>query len=238
MTSNHDSSNTNAEVNAVESFENEGNFSQVAGNREQLLTDREQFSTGAGNTADNAETADNAKSDDGSETSSEGSFDAIPDYGPTEDDDSTEPKSRFTKLLEWSLKLREDPEWQAAQDSWRSTHNERCRKIEELHPEVILDRSLDGEYLDWGMCPEQALGTFEGNPFYYRMRGNYATFEVWEAESVKDKKFPTWEVDPILFAENPEVIENDVLVGSTEDSETFLELLEALEPFDRKTHGF
>lgn len=236
MTSNHDSSNTNAEVNAVESFENEGNFSQVAGNREQFSA--KEHSIDSGKLSTDFDNVENFETVGSNENSSEGSFDVIPDYGPTEDDDSTEPKSRFAKLLEWSLKLREDPEWQAAQDSWRSTHNERCRKIEELHPEVILDRSLDGEYLDWGMCPEQALGTFEGNPFYYRMRGNYATFEVWEAESVKDKKFPTWEVDPILFAENPEVIENDVLVGSTEDSETFLELLEALEPFDRKTHGF
>lgn len=78
-----------------------------------------------------------------------------------------------------------------------------------------------------GWAPLQGEGyTNDGRVFYFRIRYNYASLEVWAHGAV-------WEDEPELVAVKYDLHENDPYLGALEGSElvdTFCELVDKLAP--------
>ena len=54
--------------------------------------------------------------------------------------------------------------------------------IEARLPQVKFERNPDGTRKGFGTIPEQAFGTIDGKPFYYRFRSDAASLSVWDSE--------------------------------------------------------
>lgn len=118
--------------------------------------------------------------------------------------------------------------------------HERSLELEAIYPNLKFARypedytipELAGKVLDWGAVPEQATGTLDGNPFYYRFRSNTGRLEVWDKNDVGESAgaAPNWNFDPILYCKVYDWVPGDDLLGWTEGTELFRYLIDNLSP--------
>lgn len=112
---------------------------------------------------------------------------------------------------------------------------ERVLELEALYPGLKFSRypeEAESEYagqpVGWGMIPEQATGTLDGNPFYYRFRSNYGKLSVWDKSRFTVDSVPSYRVLPILHAEVTNWIDGEDYAGATEGIALFQHLMENL----------
>lgn len=112
----------------------------------------------------------------------------------------------------------------------------RVSLIEQHRPQVRFTRHHDGTPIGWGVCPEQATGTIEGQPFYFRFRHDTARLSVWPAEicgeCINCEDLPTYTADPVLEATMAPVT-GEPLTSGVDDEATvnlFCNLVDGLHP--------
>lgn len=127
----------------------------------------------------------------------------------------------------------EDP-WDSSQeDAWR------VLELEALFPGLHFGRGEGGKPLNWGAVPEQAQGTWQGNPFYYGFRANSGNINVWEDHpSFTPGKLPHL-LEPRWIARVHDWVPGEDYLGYTEGIACFKHLLEALEevPPQKSNHA-
>lgn len=112
---------------------------------------------------------------------------------------------------------------------------ERVRELEAMFPGLEFTRfpaDLESEYagqpIGWGMVPEQATGLLDGNPFYYRFRGNCGSLSVWDGRRFTVDSVPSYNVIPILSASVTSWFPGDDYAGATKGVGLFKYLMETL----------
>lgn len=110
----------------------------------------------------------------------------------------------------------------------------RVQRIEAALPQVRFTRHHDGSVINFGLVPEQATGTIDGLPFYYRFRHDSARLSVYPARVGNDvfapEDMPTLGVHEVLVAHEGDVTGNEYagLLDDDEGVALFLRLVEGL----------
>lgn len=114
------------------------------------------------------------------------------------------------------------------EDYFYSQHQVIARELEDEFPELELEKFDDGTYPGWGLCPEQIMGYWNGNPFYYRYRSNCASLLVWDKEVLSISEIPNHMIEPILCAYINDVVPGDEYASGDGTGETFRKLVAIL----------
>lgn len=112
----------------------------------------------------------------------------------------------------------------------------RVLELERIFPTMKFLRD-DGEIRGWGFVPEQAFGTIDGNPFYYRFRGNGGSITVWDGkrislEQILDENVSYYNIDPLLYSSVSNWTPGDDYAGDTEGIDCIKYLIENLAKLD------